>query len=134
LRSLSFGLALILSIYVLFRPGGFGPLPFAHADKCMHAVTFSLLAVTSWLRLSYEALSGAATKQSRASGALTSLTSLIILGLGAYAVASEVIQHFFIPTRSFDLVDILADLVGAVAGLTAGTLTKHPGYSTMEKK
>jgi len=29
----------------------------------------------------------------------------------------EVIQHYFIANRSFDLWDVLADMTGAVAGL-----------------
>ena len=34
-----------------------------------------------------------------------------------YAVAIEIIQHYWIPYRSFDLFDIIADMTGAFAGL-----------------
>jgi VanZ family protein len=101
LRSVAFGLAVLLSIFVLFRPGGVGPLPFPHFDKVVHATTFALLAVTAWFRfygLSLRAKRG----------------NLILLCLLAYAIGSELIQHFWIPGRTFDLLDILADMVGAL--------------------
>lgn len=92
LRSISFALAVILSMIVLFRPGSDGPLPFPQADKVIHATTFGLLAATAWLRF----------KRAK----------IIALCLIAYAVGSEIIQHFWIPGREFELLDILADLAG----------------------
>jgi hypothetical protein len=92
LRNLSFGLAVILSLVVLFKPGSDGPLPFPQADKLIHATTFALLAITAWWRLrSWTVIAG------------------ILVG---YAAGSEVIQHFFIRGREFDLLDIAADLAG----------------------
>ncbi len=86
-------LAFAISFVVLFKPGGDGPLPFPQADKVIHLVTFALLALGLWWR---------------------KLGWKVILGsLVTYAVASEVIQHFFIPGREFELLDILADTVGA---------------------
>ncbi len=92
LRSLAFGLAVVLSAIILFKPGSDGPLPFPQADKVIHAATFALLAFTSWWRFRRPAV-----------------IALCLLG---YAVGSEVIQHFFIPGRDFELLDIGADLVG----------------------
>jgi VanZ family protein len=91
-------LTVVISIVVLFRPGGDGPLPFPQADKVIHATTFALLALgASWrLRLS----------------ARTVLAVAAVLL--AYAVASEIIQHFWIPGREFDLLDIAADSLGAL--------------------
>ena len=38
-----------------------------------------------------------------------------VVGIGAIlAIITEVIQHFIIPRRSFDVFDILADLVGII--------------------
>ena len=99
LRTLLFATAVILSLIILFRPGGTGPLPFAYADKVIHAVTFGLLAITAWWRFKP--------------------TKYISLGLIVYALGSEVIQEFFIPGRGFDALDILADLAGSFAILGA---------------
>ena len=43
----------------------------------------------------------------------------ILFGVAAlvYGFGVEVIQHFWIPNRSFDLGDVLADITGAIAGL-----------------
>lgn len=81
-----------LSIIVLFKPGGDGPLPFWQADKVIHAITFALLALGLWWRQ------------------LAAKTILAVLA--AYAVGSEVIQHFFISGREFDLLDMVADTFG----------------------
>lgn len=38
-----------------------------------------------------------------------------VIGISAFlTIATEVVQHFFIPRRTFDLFDIIADLVGLV--------------------
>src|SRR5688572_24389451 len=41
---------------------------------------------------------------------------MLLLGL-VYAVAIEIIQHYWIPYRSFDLFDVVADMTGAFIGL-----------------
>ncbi len=91
-QSLSFGLAVVLSLIILFRPGGDGPLPFSQADKVVHAVTFGLLAITARWRFGF--------------------TRTLVLQLVVYAVGSEIIQHFWIPGREFDGLDIMADMIG----------------------
>ena len=98
-RSISFGLAVILSTIILFKPGGDGPLPFPQADKVIHATTFALLSLTAWLRFQK--------------------FRIIALCLIAYAISSEIIQHFLIPGREFDFLDIAADLVGGLGILIA---------------
>lgn len=98
-RNLSFSLAVVLSLIILFRPGGTGLLPFPAADKVIHLGTFALLALTAWWRLGRP--------------------RRIFSGLAVYALVSEVIQQLFIPRRSFDLADIAADLAGAFAILWA---------------
>ena len=40
---------------------------------------------------------------------------IMVLGI-FYGVVMELVQKYFIPFRSFDLMDILADGVGCVAG------------------
>ncbi len=93
-------LALGISFVVLFKPGGDGPLPFPEADKVIHATTFALVALGLWWRrVSWR---------------------VIAPSLFAYAVASEIIQHFFIPGREFELLDIAADTVGMLLVLALG--------------
>jgi VanZ family protein len=111
-RTLAFNLAVVLSLIVLFKPGGDGPLPFPQADKVIHATTFALLAITAWWRF----------KSVRT----------IAIALVAYAVLSEFIQHFFIPGREFDVIDILADSFGAFAILLIVKLNRHPAREAYE--
>ncbi|MBW3537978.1 VanZ family protein [Candidatus Parcubacteria bacterium] len=100
LRRYAFYAALPLSWLVLFTPPGSGPLPFAQADKLIHAGLFALLAATAgwrWRR-----------------------RRIIAAGLLLYALTSEVIQGGWIAGRQFDLIDLLADSIGLAAALAAG--------------
>ena len=45
----------------------------------------------------------------------------IALGGGVYGVIMEYVQKYFIPNRSFDIGDILADAIGSIAGLVVAT-------------
>lgn len=90
-------LAVLLSLYVLFAPDPGGPdtaLP--GADKAVHLVLFALLAGTArW----------------RYGGALLVLGAVL-----AYAPASEAVQALLLADRSGDLLDVVADVVGALVG------------------
>jgi len=33
-----------------------------------------------------------------------------------YGIVMEIVQHYFIPFRSFDIGDMIADSIGAIAG------------------
>ena len=93
----------VVSLYALFwpRPAG-GPL-FAGSDKVVHAGLFLLLAATARWRF------GAA---GRVLGAVL-----------AYAGLSELVQAVGLSERSGDVLDLLADGVGAAVGwLLAGRL------------
>jgi hypothetical protein len=97
-------LAVAISLVVLFKPGGDGPLPFTQADKVIHVATFALLAMGLWWRkYSWKVILG----------------SLII-----YAVASEAIQRLFIFGREFELLDIVADTIGSCLVLALGLRRK----------
>ena len=90
-------LAVLLSLYVLFAPDPGGPdtsLP--GADKAVHLLLFALLAATARWRL------GSATA--------------VLAGVLVYAVLSEVVQAALLAERSGDLLDVLADAVGAALG------------------
>jgi VanZ family protein len=44
-----------------------------------------------------------------------------ILGIAlVYGMLVEVIQKYWVPNRSFDLFDVLADMIGALSGLLCG--------------
>jgi VanZ family protein len=46
----------------------------------------------------------------------------ILLGLAfCYGLAVEVIQHYWVANRSFDMLDVAADMLGAAAGLIVWT-------------
>ena len=100
LRYYAIYLAVALSLWVLFKPGSDGPLPFPQADKVIHATTFTFLAIAMiWRRISWR---------------------VVAIGLLIYAGVSEIIQHFWIPGREFELLDIAADSDGAWIGLAVG--------------
>ena len=46
----------------------------------------------------------------------TTLEAIVVLGTIAYGVAMEFVQRDFVANRSFDVMDIMADSVGAVLG------------------
>ena len=41
--------------------------------------------------------------------------TILILSI-VYGIGMEIVQHFFIPNRSFDFGDMIADVIGSVAG------------------
>ena len=89
-------MVLLVSFYVLFAPRASGPQGLVGADKIVHAGLFAAISVAVVLRFGH---------------------GVRWMGpVAAYAVGSELIQAFFLPTRSGDLLDVLADLVGAAAG------------------
>lgn len=93
-------LAVAVHLFGLYWPGspdstGFG---FPGADKIAHVLLF---AVPVWLL-----------------GRLTGRVWLVAGIFVAHAVASELIQHQFLPNRSGDPFDLVADLVGVAAAVT----------------
>ena len=71
-------------------------------DKWVHIGLFAGLAVAwSWaLALNYKR------------------SLYVVFGvLAVYGMMVEVVQHFFVPNRSYDIGDWIADLVGSVLGL-----------------
>ena len=88
---------LLASLYVLFWPdpagGGVG-IP--GADKAVHLLLFAALAATTRLRF----------------GSASAVLGAVVL----YAVVSEVVQAVLLSRRSGDLLDVVADLLGAALG------------------
>ncbi len=88
---------LLVSLYVLFWPdpaGGGSGLP--GADKAVHLLLFAALAATARARL------GGSTA--------------VPIAVAGYAVLSELAQAVLLPTRSGDVLDLVADLVGVSLG------------------
>lgn len=75
-------------------------------DKIVHVGLFSTLVVLWCLP------SGIRTNQQR----INRVYLYITLAFFAYGIAIEFIQRDFVPHRSFDFFDIVADTIGCVAG------------------
>ena len=88
---------LLASLYVLLWPspagGGLGP---PGADKVVHALLFAALAGTAVTRF------GAGRQ--------------VLAAVVGYAAVSEVVQALLLARRSGDLLDLVADVLGALAG------------------
>lgn len=75
-------------------------------DKWAHVFLFLVLVVL-WCRVYLRKATDANIKK-----IFTTITLVSIL----YGVIMEIVQHYFIPFRSFDFGDMLADAIGAIAG------------------
>jgi VanZ family protein len=108
LQPLSMLLAIIWAGVIFFlssQPGMDIPPPFPHMDKLLHALAFGLLG--------FFLLGGLRPgKDGYSSGQL--LLAIAIAGI--YGVLDEVHQHF-VPGRMPDVLDVLADFIGAVLGV-----------------
>ncbi len=86
-----------MQLSVLYAPTGPGGDPPAYADKVVHLVVFAAVAWT---------------------GRRAGIRSRpLLVALVAHAVVSELLQLTLLPGRSGDLLDVVADIVGAVVGL-----------------
>ena len=93
----AFALTVVLSLYVLFWPSpAASDVSVPGADKLVHAGLFLLLAVTSRLRF----------------GDLPQVLAAVL----GYAALSELVQALLLPTRTGDLLDLVADAAGALGG------------------
>lgn len=96
--SVYFYVVYFLSFIILFSPTRVKEFPIPHADIIIHHLLFIILSLVTLL------------KYPKAPGR-------IIIILVGYAFLSELIQHYFIPGRSFELVDLLSDTLGILIGL-----------------
>ncbi len=107
-RRLLWGLsaaAVLAHLLALYLPGSPEPsFDLPGADKVVHVLLF---AVPVWLL-----------------GRLTGRVWLVAGVFAAHAVVSELVQHWFIPYRSGDPFDLVADLVGI--GLAVWLLRRSP--------
>ncbi|MCU0335339.1 MAG: VanZ family protein [Chitinophagaceae bacterium] len=98
---------LLLSFYLFFTPGDRLPvitwLDAIYFDKWVHAGLFLLL-VWLWCR---------ALAKGHWHYRVVSLLTVLAIG---YGIAVEYIQEAWVPYRSFDVLDMIADGVGALLG------------------
>jgi VanZ family protein len=101
----AFALAVVLNLGALYSPGSPGPgIPYL--DKAVHLLLFAAVAFTG-----------------RRIGLPPGwLAGVLLLNAGV----SEVVQHAWLPYRSGDLYDALADVAGLALGLWIGGRI-HPG-------
>lgn len=102
----------IISVILLTLPGSAFPkenwLDKIYADKWIHIGLFAILA-TLWC--------WAMLKKKSGSSKLKTIFIWIGLICLAYGVGMEFVQKYWIPNRSFDFGDIVADGVGAFLGV-----------------
>jgi VanZ family protein len=92
-----------VQLFVLYAPAGPGGDPPAYADKVVHLAVFAAVAWT---------------------GRRAGIRSRpLLVALVAHAVVSELLQLTLLPGRSGDLLDVVADIVGAVVGLVVAGQT-----------
>ncbi|WP_104526103.1 VanZ family protein [Blastococcus atacamensis] len=98
-----FGVAVLVSLVVLFLPAPGVPTAPPGTDKVVHVLLFAALAFT---------------------GRWAGVARLpLLLGLVGYAAVSEVIQGVTPLARSASAIDGLADVAGAILGLLAWAAT-----------
>lgn len=97
---------ILVSIPGNLLPGG-GMLEIPHLDKIAHIGLFGGLTVLWSLFLHYR-------KGAGRNGFL-----LVAMAVSIYGVLVEFYQFYFIPKRSFDVYDIVADIFGAACGYFA---------------
>ena len=98
---IAFALACVVNVIVLYSPDSAPGNDIPHADKVVHLLLFAAVAYTgTMLRLP-----------------LGWLATVLVLN----AVASELVQHFWLPQRSGDVFDAVADVTGVALGAWLAT-------------
>ncbi len=95
-------LSVVGQLVVLYSPNGGGPPLFPQGDKVVHLLVFLVpvaLAVLAGVR-----------------------RWVVVAVFAGQAVLSEVVQAVFLPHRSGDPLDALADLTGVAIGVLVGTV------------
>ena len=96
--------AVVVQLVVLYAPEGGGPPPFPQADKVVHVTVF-LVPVALAVLAGFRPWAVAAV-------------------FAAHAVLSEAVQAVFLPHRSGNPGDVVADLVGIALGLLVARLVQ----------
>jgi hypothetical protein len=109
---------LVISIILLTLPGTAFPeetwLDKIWFDKWVHIGMFSIL-VTLWC------WGWRSIKNNYSPGKLKSIFIIIAISFTGYGIVMEFVQLYFIPHRSFDIGDIIADASGSLIGVLFST-------------
>ena len=81
-------------------------------DKIVHIGLFAVL-VFLWC--------GVVKKKEKNFNSVQQIYVWVTLSGCVYGVVMEFVQKYFIPNRSFDIIDMLADAIGSIAGLLVAT-------------
>ena len=107
-------ISFIASVVLLTLPANYLPhtglFGIANFDKLVHFGMFFMLTVLFCLPF---------LKSSANISSITSTFNRVVLGVILYGIIMEFVQKYFTLGRSFDLIDILFDGLGTVAGLVA---------------
>lgn len=87
-----------------------------HMDKIVHVAIFALTTALV-LHLLVPTRSSRSLDLARRGSAHPRAAGWAVAAIGAHAFIIEVIQHWLMPTRSGDVADIVADLVGMALAL-----------------
>lgn len=114
-----FLVAILYSIGVttlfLVSTSGMPKIGLSHIDKLVHFGIFFAFMVL-WLSYLYV----------RNAGELSIRTIIIVFLISAiYGMIIEVFQELFTVARTFDILDILADIIGSLAGILFFKKSKH---------
>ena len=89
-------------------------LPFA--DKIIHMGLFGSLALSLFFHFE---------QYSKASFQSTRIKALSLILCIVYGIGMEFYQKYFVPSRSLDVIDMLADAMGALLALPFFNMVKH---------
>lgn len=107
--------ALLILILMLMRPPSeMSDLSIKGLDKLAH---FGVFAIMSFLYCLAYSQSGK-----------KSLPWLIMLGVSLYGIITESLQSLSFTQRDFDIFDIIANIIGALAGVVFYTVLKRKMY------
>jgi hypothetical protein len=87
-----------------------------YADKIVHMGLFGSLALSIFFH--FEQYSNTSLQSTRVK-ALTLIVCIL------YGIGMEFYQKYFVPTRSCDVIDMLADAIGALLALPFFDMVKH---------
>jgi hypothetical protein len=87
-----------------------------YADKIVHMGLFGSLALSIFFH--FEQYSNTSLQSTRVK-ALTLIVCIL------YGIGMEFYQKYFVPTRSCDVIDMLADAIGALLALPLFDMVKH---------
>jgi len=83
------------------------------------AIVLMIVAMVATRLIIHESIAGGMMGMMFPIYGIISMCIALVVGLVAYAVATEVIQQTVLPDRQGDWTDVVADLVGAAVGLLA---------------